>query len=102
MGLLSVRMLLDFGMALSTAVLIAIRIKSAYLSRSLVDVSPESPRNPAQPRVLIRILLCQSEIIESMCNAVYGPDSEIEIYMNLTFTVFPIMPCKLAGHVNVC
>ena len=41
MGLLSDRTLLDFGMALSTAVLIADMIKSAYLSRSLVDVSPE-------------------------------------------------------------
>ena len=30
-----------------------------------------------------------------------GPDSEIEIYMNLTFTIFPITPCKFAGHVNV-
>ena len=34
-------MLLDFRMALSTAVLIADMIKSAYLFRSLVDVSPE-------------------------------------------------------------
>ena len=44
-------MLLDFGMALSTAVLIADRIKSVYLSMSLVEV-----RNLVQPRVLIRIL----------------------------------------------
>ena len=41
MGLLSVRTLLDFGMALSTAALIADTIKSVYLYRSLVDVSPE-------------------------------------------------------------
>ena len=40
MGLLSERLLLDFRMALSTAVLIAVMIESAYLSRSLVDVSP--------------------------------------------------------------
>ena len=40
MGLLSDGRLLDFGMALSTAMLIAVTIKSAYLSRSLVDVSP--------------------------------------------------------------
>ena len=41
MGLLSDRILLNFGMALSTAVLIADTIKSAYLSKSPVDVSPE-------------------------------------------------------------
>ena len=41
MRLLSVRTLLDFGMVLSIGVLIAVTIKSAYLSRSLVDVSPE-------------------------------------------------------------
>ena len=29
-------------------------------------------------------------------------DSEIEIYMKLTFRIFPITPCKLAGHVNGC
>ena len=40
-------------------------------------------------------------VVEGMCNAVYGPDSEVEIYMNLTFTIFPITPCKPA-HVNVC
>ena len=39
-------MLLDYGMALSTAVLIAVTIKSAYLSRSLVDVSPEKSAEP--------------------------------------------------------
>ena len=39
LALLSDRMLLDFEMALSTAVLIAVTIKSAYLSRSLVDIS---------------------------------------------------------------
>ena len=33
--------LLAFGIALSTAVLIAVTIKSSYLSRSLVENSPE-------------------------------------------------------------
>ena len=47
MGLLSDSTLLDFGMALSTAVLIADTIKSAYLSRSLVDVSPEKSSEPS-------------------------------------------------------
>ena len=47
MGLLSDRTLLDFGMVLSTAVLIADTIKSAYLSRSLVDVSPEKSSEPS-------------------------------------------------------
>ena len=47
-------------MVLSTAVLIADTMKSAYLSKSLVDVSSESLPNLARPRVLIRILLCQS------------------------------------------
>ena len=46
MGQLSERSLLDFGMALLTAVLIAVTIKSAYLSRSLVDVSPEKSPTP--------------------------------------------------------
>ena len=46
MGLLSDRTLLDFGMALPTAVLIADTIKSAYLSKSLVDVSPEKSSEP--------------------------------------------------------
>ena len=41
MGLLSGHTLLDFGMALSTGVLIAVTIKSAYLSKSLVDRCPE-------------------------------------------------------------
>ena len=40
-------MLLDFGMALSTAVLIADTIKSVYLSRSLADVSPERSSEPS-------------------------------------------------------
>ena len=50
-------------MALSTAVLIADTIKSACLSRSLVDASAEKSleKSLVQPRVLIRILLCQSE-----------------------------------------
>ena len=34
-------------MALSTAVLIADTIKSAYLSKSLVDVSPEKSSEPS-------------------------------------------------------
>ena len=46
MGLLSDRTLLDFGMVLSTAVLIAVTIKSAYLSRSLVDRCPEKSAEP--------------------------------------------------------
>ena len=40
-GLLSDRTLLAFGITLSTAVLILVTIKSAYLSGSLVDNSPE-------------------------------------------------------------
>ena len=47
MGLLSDRMLSDFGMALSTAVLIADTIKSAYLSKSLGDLSPEKSLEPS-------------------------------------------------------
>ena len=47
MGLLSDRTLLDFGMALSTAVLIADTIESAYLSKSLVDVSSEKSSEPS-------------------------------------------------------
>ena len=47
MGLLSDSTLLDFRMALSTAVLIADTIKSVvYLSRSLVDVSLEKSSEP--------------------------------------------------------
>ena len=46
-GLLSDRTLLDFGMALWTAVLIAVTIKSAYLSRSLVNRSPEKSTEPS-------------------------------------------------------
>ena len=34
-------------MVLSTAVLIAVMIKSAYLSRSLVDISPEKSAEPS-------------------------------------------------------
>ena len=40
-------MLLDFGMALSTAVCIAVTIKSAYLSRSPVDRCPERSADPS-------------------------------------------------------
>ena len=47
MGLLSDRTLLDFGMAILTAVLIADMMKSAYLSRSLVDLSPEKSSEPS-------------------------------------------------------
>ena len=46
MGLLSKRSLLDFGMALSTAVLIAVTIKSVYLSKSLVDATPVKCAEP--------------------------------------------------------
>ena len=46
MGLLSECSLLDFGMVLSAAVLIAVTIKSVYFSRSLVDVSPEKSTEP--------------------------------------------------------
>ena len=46
MRLLSERSLLNFGMTLSTAVLNAVTIKSAYLSRPLVDVSPEKSTEP--------------------------------------------------------
>ena len=63
-GLLSDRTLLAFRIALSTAVLIAITIRSTYLSRSLVDNSPEKS---AEPRVLIRILLGQSGQICTWC-----------------------------------
>ena len=47
MGLLSGHTLLDFGMALSTAVLIAVTIKSAYLAKSLVDRCPEKSAEPS-------------------------------------------------------
>ena len=40
-GLLSGRTLLDVRMALSTAVCIGVMIKSAYLSKSLLDRCPE-------------------------------------------------------------
>ena len=40
-------MLLDVGMALSIAVCIAVMIKSAYLSRSLVDRCPEKSTDPS-------------------------------------------------------
>ena len=39
-------MLFDFRMALSTAVLTADTIKPEYLSKSLVDVSPEKSAAP--------------------------------------------------------
>ena len=47
MGLLSDRTLLDFEMALLTAVLIADTIKSTYLPRSLMDISPEKSTEPS-------------------------------------------------------
>ena len=56
--------ILAFGIALSTAVLIAVTIKSAYLSRSLVQ---KSRLSLALPRVLIRILLGQSGQICTWC-----------------------------------
>ena len=46
-GLLSGRTLLGFGMALLTAVLIAVTIKSAYLSKSPVDRCPEKSADPS-------------------------------------------------------
>ena len=46
-GLLSDRTLLDFGIALSIVVLIAVTIKPAYLSRSLVDRCPEKSTEPS-------------------------------------------------------
>ena len=65
-GLLSDRTLLAFGIALLTAVLIAVAIKSAYLSGSLGDNRPEwtlvdnSPEKwyynaTAIPKIAIRI-----------------------------------------------
>ena len=53
-GWLSGHLLLEVGMALSTAVLIAVTIKSTYLSRSWVDLisSRTSPELSAAPRVL--------------------------------------------------
>ena len=51
MGLLSVCTLLDFGMALSTAVLIADMVKSAYLPNSLVDMKEKSSEPSAASRV---------------------------------------------------
>ena len=56
MGFLSDRTLLDFGMALLTAVLIADTIMSAYLSRSLVDVIPEKSSEPSAASSTSRIL----------------------------------------------
>ena len=53
MGLLSDHVLLDFGMALSTAVLIADTTKSAYLSRSLVDISAE--KKAVEPSAASRV-----------------------------------------------
>ena len=46
MELLSERSLLDFGKALSTAVLLVVTIKSAFLSMSIVDLSPEKSAEP--------------------------------------------------------
>ena len=66
-GLLSDRMLLAFGIALSTTVLIAVTIKSAYLSRSLVDRIQKSQLSLALPLLLIRILIDQSGQICTWC-----------------------------------
>ena len=52
MRLLSDRTLLDFGMTLSTAVLIADTIELAYLSRSLVDVSSEKSAESGVERLI--------------------------------------------------
>ena len=46
MELLSDCSMLELGMALSTAVLIAVMIGSAHFSRSLVHVSPEKFAEP--------------------------------------------------------
>ena len=46
-GLLSDCTLSAFGLALSTALLIAVTIRSAYLPRSLVDNSPEKSAEPS-------------------------------------------------------
>ena len=46
MGFLSECSVVDFGMALLTAVLIAATIKLAYLFRSLVDLRPERSSEP--------------------------------------------------------
>ena len=47
-------------MVLSTAVLIAETIKSAYLSRSLVDASPEKSSEPSAASSVDLNTLCQS------------------------------------------
>ena len=47
MGLLSDRTLLDFEVALLTTVVIAVTIKSVYLFRSLVEVSPVKSTEPS-------------------------------------------------------
>ena len=60
-GWLSGRPLLDVGMALSTAVLKAVTIKSAYLSISWVDLRSGRSRLSSMPsRGLIQTLLCRS------------------------------------------
>ena len=51
-GLISDRTLLGFEMALSTTVLIAVTIKSVYLSRSLVD---RCPGKSAEPSASLRV-----------------------------------------------
>ena len=64
-GLLSDLTLLDLGMALSTAVLIAVTIKSAYLSQSLVDRSPEKYAEPSAS------LSVNSNTSRSVCSNLY-------------------------------
>ena len=63
-------------MALSTAVLIADTIKSVYLSRSLVDVSPEKSSDPSaassvdsniSPSVWSNLYLVWSDQIRIWC-----------------------------------
>ena len=65
-GLLSDRTLLAFRIALSTAVLIAVTIKSVYLSRSLVGSSPEKSAEPsASSRVDLNS--CECVCVVFMC-----------------------------------
>ena len=63
MGLLSERSLLAFGMVLSSAVLTAVKIKSAYLSRSLVNVNSENCAEPKAASSVDSNTLCRSDQI---------------------------------------
>ena len=92
-GLLSGRTLLAFGMALLTVVLIAVTIKSAYLSKSLVDRCPEKSADPSTSSSvdsntsrsvwsnlylmwLVNVFLCVC-----VCVCVCGGGVSIEIFM---------------------